>query len=100
MFIVIEKSERDKSNDFCNLIGAEGDTFNVALFDSSNEIAGFWCGWLVDNLQFEKIKIFFKNIFDSPGEALLFCGWHPANSPDEFEKQNQILAVKKSESLE
>lgn len=100
IFIVINQSERETSNIFCNSIGAQGDTFNVALFDSINEIAGFWCGWLVDDSQFEHIQSYFKNIFNSPGDALSFCGWHPANSPNEFQKQNYILAVKNSESLE
>jgi hypothetical protein len=100
IYIVIDENERDSSNEFCNSIGAEGETFTVALFDSNNQIAGYWCGWLVVDEQLKEIRLHFDKVFETAEEALKYTGWHPASTPDEIAKQQLILQVTQSESLE
>ena len=74
--IVIQASDLDSANDFCNELGAIGDTFQVPLFDSLDQLAGYWCGWNVTEEQYEQIKERFDWIFDTPDEALSTCGWY------------------------
>lgn len=75
--IVINAKDVDSANEFCNSIGAQGDTFTVQLFDSNNVLAGYWCGWNMTDQQYEAI---FNNqmfmLFDTPQEALDKTGWH------------------------
>lgn len=75
--LVINAIDRDSANEFCNLIGAEGETFTISLFNSDDQLSGYWCGW---NLNIEQLKAINANlifkVFNTPSEALSVTGWH------------------------
>lgn len=77
--LVISAVDRDSANAFCNSIGAEGETFTVELYDAKDVLAGYWCGWVMTDEQYEAV---FDNqmfrIYDSASEALDKTGWHTA----------------------
>jgi hypothetical protein len=78
--LVIHKADLDDANAFCNSIGAVGDSFTVELFDSEDELAGYWCGWNMTEdqlLAVESNPIF--QIFDTTKEAMDATGWTPYN---------------------
>lgn len=77
LILVIDAENRDSANEFCNSIGAEGETFSVGLYDQNEVLSGYWCGWNVTIEQEEAIasnQMF--QIFDTPQEALDATGWH------------------------
>lgn len=75
--LVISAVDCDSANEFCNSIGAEGQTFSVPLYDSLDELAGYWCGW---NMTEEQLTAVEGNnmfqVFDTSEEALQITGWH------------------------
>ncbi len=75
--LVILAADRDSANVFCNSIGAQGETFTVALDNADNVLAGYWCGWNMTDEQFAEISAngMFQ-VFDTAQEALTFLGWH------------------------
>jgi len=69
--IVIMSSDLEQSNELCNSIGAEGNTFSVPLFNSKNELSNYVCNWNMTDEQFEVIHDHLMFIlFDSLDEAL------------------------------
>lgn len=77
MIIVINVSDRDAANAFCNTIGADGESFTVQLFNQNDVLTGYWCGWNMTDEQFiavESNDMF--QLFNTPSEALEATGWH------------------------
>lgn len=75
--LVIYAADFDAANTFCNEIGAEGNTFSIALYDQNKVLSGYWCGWNMTEEQFEAIEgnTMFQ-MFNTPQEALQATGWH------------------------
>ena len=67
--IVITKAQKSSANAFCNLIGAEGETFTNGLY-TNGVLTHYWAGWLVTDNQWELLKERNYQFFDSPDEAL------------------------------
>lgn len=83
LILVIDANNLQTANEFCNLIGAVGDTFTVGLYDNKNELKAYWAGWNMTAVQEEAISenlIF--TIFDSPAEAIEATGFHPEKGGD------------------
>lgn len=75
--LVIHLQDQLAANQFCNQLGADGDSFTVELYDSKNLLAGYWCGWNMTDEQLAAIQsndIF--EVFDTSSEALEVTGWH------------------------
>lgn len=88
---MIDAVDQDSANEFCNSIGAKGETFTVALYDNSDALAGYWCGWNMTEEQLLTIEgndIF--QVFNSSQEALSATGWHVANPPQEVVAEEEI----------
>ena len=92
--LVVNIKNLNHANEFCNQIGAVGQTFNIPLFDKNSIIVGFCCGW---NVTTEQLSAILSNdlisAFDSKTEALEVTGWHTANADEERQKADQILNV-------
>lgn len=75
--LVITAQNLNSANEFCNNIGAEGNTFSVPLYNDKNELTNYCCGWLMTDEQFEAISndIMFM-IFDTIDEALTTLNLH------------------------
>ncbi len=67
----------DQANEFCNSIGAEGNTFSVPLFNLKNELSNYVCNWNMTDEQFQEINAdpMFV-LFDSLYEALQTLNLH------------------------
>lgn len=76
--IVIHAADQISANEFCNSIGAEGETFSVPLYDSSDALSGYWCGWNMTDEQLQAVESnsIFK-VFNNSQEALTVTSWHP-----------------------
>lgn len=75
--IVILSNDLEKANEFCNSIGAEGQTFSVALYNEQNELSNYVCNWLMTDEQFNAINtdpMFI--LFNSLDEALTTLNLH------------------------
>jgi len=83
LILVIDADNLQSANEFCNLIGAIGNTFSVGLYNTKNELKAYWAGWNMTSVQEEAISenlIF--TIFDSPAEAIQATGLHPYQGGD------------------
>lgn len=83
--IVIHATDRDSANEFCNSIGAQGETFTVGLYDDLEQLAGYWCGWNMTDEQLAEVEAYFEWVFDTQAEALAACGWHLQVAPPQEE---------------
>lgn len=69
-YIIISKDKKDEANQFCNSIGAEGETFSTPLY-TDTELSHFWTGWLMSPEQFKQIEaIDYMQIFSTYDQAL------------------------------
>lgn len=76
--IVINAVDLVSANEFCNSIGAQGETFSVGLYNSEELLVGYWCGWNVSDEQLAALEAdAMFQIFDTAQEALSTTGWHP-----------------------
>lgn len=98
IILVIHSNDLKTANQFCNDIGAVGQTFINPLFFES-EIVGYWCGWNVSDEQLESIysmdHIF--EIYNSRSEALKLTGWNVAQTDQERQKADEAFEVLQSE---
>ncbi len=68
--LVIAKDDQIEVNQFCNNIGAEGETFVVPLY-TDLEHTHYWAGWNITQEQSELINANSKiNVFESAEEGL------------------------------
>ena len=67
--IIIKKDEQQQANEYCNTIGAEGDTFTVKLYKDGTH-SHYICSWLVTSDQATKINNYFTHVFDDAENAI------------------------------
>lgn len=81
--IVINSTNLDQANEFCNEIGADGNTFSVSLFNSQNELSNYVCNWLMNDDQYQNIsnnQMFI--LFNTLDEALTILNLHREESQE------------------
>lgn len=81
--IVIDSTNLDQANEFCNEIGADGNTFSVSLFNSQNELSNYVCNWLMNDDQYQAInnnQMFM--LFNTLDKALITLNLHREESQE------------------
>ena len=81
--IVIDSTNLDQANEFCNEICADGNTFSVSLFNSQNELSNYVCNWLMNDDQYKAInnnQMFM--LFNTLDEALTKLNLHRKESQE------------------
>ena len=80
--IIIKKDEQQQANEYCNTIGAEGDTFTVELYKDGTH-SHYICSWLVTPDQATKINNYFTHVFDDAENAIKIMNLHKLEEQEE-----------------
>lgn len=81
-YIVIPKDKKNEANEFCNSIGAVGETFDTPLF--KNDVhTHYWTGWMMTPEQYAEIAKKYTTHFDSYMETLEVTGLEVKSGVDE-----------------